>query len=49
VPKRKTDKGKALLEEPLKKVRVDKSLELLSLVSSVKSDYITMTFGEPHL
>lgn len=48
-PKWKADKGKALLEEPLKKARVDKSLELLSLMSPVKSDSIIVTFGEPYV
>jgi hypothetical protein len=42
------DKGKAPLEESSKKVRVDKSLELLSLVLSIKSSSATVTFGEPH-
>lgn len=48
-PKRKANKGKDPLEEPLKKAQVDKSLELLSLVSSVKSDSIAVSFGEPRL
>jgi hypothetical protein len=47
VLKMKANKGKAPLEEPSKKAQANKSLELLSLVSSTKSNFVAMTFGEP--
>lgn len=46
-PKRKANKGKAPLEPSSKKRQVDKSLELLSLVSSIQSSSAVVTFGVP--
>jgi hypothetical protein len=45
VSKRKADKGKVPLEPVAKKWRGDRLKELLSLVSSIQFDSITITFG----